>query len=379
MRIAIDLRPALKKGTGVGTYVQNLVENLALIDQENRYYLFSSSLRDRVPRERMSLPDNFFIKDYRIPVRVLNYMWHKYRFPPVDYLIGSVNISHSPHPLLMPAKKGKRIVTVHDLFFWTHPELTRGEIKRDYLTLAELHAHQADAIIAVSEHTKKDIIQFLKVPENKVRVIYEGVAESFRHRLSSQSLALLRKQFSLDSDYLLFVGTIEPRKNLVNLLRAFQGLVKRGFKGLKLVIVGERGWHTEEFDRELQSPALKGRVLITGYLHPEQLVGLYQAARMLTYPSLAEGFGLPLVEAMASGIPVVSSNTSCIPEIVGDAAILVDPQRPDEIEQAICSLLTDSELTEKLTRRGLERSHRFSWKETAEQTLQLYQQLAGEG
>ena len=379
MRIAIDLRPALKKGTGVGTYVQNLVENLALIDQENRYFLFSSSLRDRVPLKRLSLPDNFFIKDYRIPVRVLNFLWHKYRFPPVDYLIGAVDISHSPHPLLMPAKKGKRIITIHDLFFWTHPEMTKGEIKRDYLALAELHAHRADAIIAVSEHTKKDIIRLLKVPEEKVRVIYEGVAESFRHRLSSQSLALLRREFSLDGDYLLFVGTIEPRKNLVNLLRAFHGVVKRGFEELKLVIVGERGWHTEEFDRELQSPALKGKVVLTGYLRPEQLVGLYQAARMLTYPSLAEGFGLPLVEAMASGIPVVASNTSCMPEIAGDAAILVDPHHPREIEQAICSLLTDSELTEKLTRRGLERSHRFSWKETAEQTLQLYRQLAEGG
>ncbi len=376
MRIAIDLRPALKKGTGVGTYVQNLVENFAQIDHENRYYLFSSSLRDRVPLKRLSLPDNFSIKDYRIPVRVLNFLWHKYRFPPVDYLVGSVNISHSPHPLLMPAKKGKRIVTIHDLFFWTHPEMTKGEIKRDYLTLAELHAHQADVIISVSENTKKDIIRFLKVPEEKVRVIYEGVAESFRHRLSSQSLALLRKEFSLDGDYLLFVGTIEPRKNLVNLLRAFQGVIKKGFQELKLVIAGERGWHPEEFDRELQSPALKGKVVLTGYLSPEKLIGLYQAARMLTYPSLAEGFGLPLVEAMASGIPVVSSNTSSIPEIAGDAAILVDPHHPEEIEQAICSLLTDSELTGKLTRRGLERSYRFSWKETAEQTLWLYRQLA---
>ncbi|TKJ34733.1 hypothetical protein CEE39_02090 [bacterium (candidate division B38) B3_B38] len=379
MRIAIDLRPALKKGTGVGTYVQNLVENLAQIDQENRYFLFSSSLRDRLPRERLSLPDNFSIKDYRIPVRVLNFLWHRYRFPPVDYLIGAVDITHSPHPLMMPAKKGKRIITIHDLFFWEYPEMTKGEIKRDYLTLAELHAHLADVIIAASENTKKDIIRLLKVPEEKVRVIYDGVAESFRHRLPSQSLAFLRKQFSLDGDYLLFVGTIEPRKNLVNLLRAFQGVVKRGFGGLKLVIVGERGWRTEEFDKELQSPELKGRVVLTGYLGPEELAGLYQAARMLTFPSLGEGFGLPLVEAMASGIPIIASDTSCIPEVVGDAAILVDPYNHKEIEQAICSLLTDTELAEKLTRRGLERSCRFSWKETAKQTLQLYRQIGGGG
>ena len=377
MRIAIDLRPALKKGTGVGIYVQNLVENLALIDQENHYCLFSSSFKDRFPKERLTLPVNFSIKDYRIPVRVLNFLWHKHRFPPLDYLIGELDITHSPHPLLLPAKKGKKIITIHDLFFWEHPEMTSAEVKRDYRALAEFHAHLADWIIAVSENTKKDIVRLFKVPKEKVRVIYQGVAESFRHRLSPQSLAFLRKRFFLNGDYLLFVGVIEPRKNLINLLRAFQGVVKRGFGGLKLVIAGERGWHIEEFDRALQSPALKGRVVLTGYLSPEKLAGLYQAARMLTFPSLGEGFGLPLVEAMASGIPIISSKTSCIPEIVGDAAILVDPHQPQEIEEAICALLTDPELVAKLTSRGLERSYRFSWKETAKQTLQLYHQLGG--
>jgi len=329
MRIAIDLRPALKKGTGVGTYVQNLVENLALIDQENHYCLFSSSFKDRFPREKLSLPDNFCVKDYRIPVRLLNFLWHKYRFPPLDYLTGEVDVTHSP------------------------------------------------GIIAVSENTKKDIIRLLKVPAEKVKVIYQGVAESFRHRLSPQSLSSLRKRFSLNGDYLLFVGAIEPRKNLVNLLRAFKGVVKKNFGELKLVIAGERSWHTEEFDRELQSPDLKERVVLTGYLSSEELAGLYQAARMLIFPSLGEGFGLPLVEAMASGIPIVSSKTSCIPEVVGDAAILIDPHSPQEIEEAICSLLTDSKLAEELTRRGLERSYRFSWKETAKQTLQLYRQIGG--
>jgi len=377
MRIAIDLRPALKKGTGVGTYVQNLVENLALIDQENHYCLFSSSFKDRFPREKLSLPDNFCVKDYRIPVRLLNFLWHKYRFPPLDYLTGEVDVTHSPHPLLLPAKKGKRIITIHDLFFWEHPEMTKGEVRRDYLTLTELHAHVADGIIAVSENTKKDIIRLLKVPAEKVKVIYQGVAESFRHRLSPQSLSSLRKRFSLNGDYLLFVGAIEPRKNLVNLLRAFKGVVKKNFGELKLVIAGERSWHTEEFDRELQSPDLKERVVLTGYLSSEELAGLYQAARMLIFPSLGEGFGLPLVEAMASGIPIVSSKTSCIPEVVGDAAILIDPHSPQEIEEAICSLLTDSKLAEELTRRGLERSYRFSWKETAKQTLQLYRQIGG--
>ena len=377
MRIAIDLRPALKKGTGVGTYVQNLVANLALIDQENHYCLFSSSFRDRFPSQRLSLPDNFSIRDYRIPVRVLNFLWHRYQFPSLDYLIGEVDITHSPHPLLMPVKKGKKIITIQDLFFWEHPEMTTGEVKRDYRALAKLHAHLADGIIAASEYTKEEIIRLLKVPERKVQVIYLGVAESFRHRLSPRSIANLRKRFSLNGDYLLFVGTIEPRKNLVNLLRAFQGVVRRGFRKLKLVIAGERGWNTEEFDRELQSLALKGKVVLTGYLSSEELAGLYQAARMLTFPSLGEGFGLPLVEAMASGIPVISSRTSSIPEVAGDAAILINPHNSQELEEAICSLLTDPQLTEKLTRRGLERSYRFSWKETARQTLQLYRQIGG--
>lgn len=377
MRIAIDIRPLLRKGTGVGIYFKNLIIHLSRIDSGNKYILFTSSWKDRFPPYMFKLPDNFSIKDYRFPVRMLNYLWHNLQFPPLEWLAGRVDISHSPTPLLLPARKGKRIITIHDLFFLRHPELTKGEIQRDYPRLVKAHASKADTIIAVSHHTAKDVKELLGIPEEKIRVIPLGVEELFWEKASQHELNAIQRRLSLSKDFILFVGIIEPRKNLPLLLRAFRHLINRGFPELQLVIAGERGWDYEEFDRELEDEKLKGRVIITGYLDRIDLRALYQQARLFAFPSFYEGFGLPLVEAMASGLPIVAVRTSSVPEVVGKAAILLYEPDSQLLADEMERLLSDDSLWEMLSHLGKEQVKLFSWAKTAFQTLNLYQELCG--
>ncbi len=376
MRIAIDIRPLLRKGTGVGVYLKNLIVNLTQIDRDNKYVLFTSSWKDRFSQDIFDLPDNFFVKDCRIPVRMLNYLWHNLRFPPANWLLGKCDISHSPSPLLLPLKGSKKIVTIHDFFFLRYPELTKAEVRRDYPRLVKDHAQEADAIIAVSHHTAKDIQEMLNIPREKIRVIPLGVEELFWDKAEEAEIRAIRNKFPLAEDFILFVGIIEPRKNLPLLLRAFRQLIDRGYPRLQLVIAGERGWGCEEFDGELEDDRLRERVLITGYLNRIELRALYQQARLFAFPSLYEGFGLPLVEAMASGLPIVALRTSSVPEVVGKAAVLLDEPNPELFASAMERLLSDESLRELLIQLSKEMTKHFSWSLTAFHTLKLYKELA---
>jgi glycosyltransferase involved in cell wall biosynthesis len=375
MKIAIDIRPLLRKGTGVGVYLKNLIINLSQIDRDNKYILFTSSWKDRFSPDMFDLPDNFLVKDSRIPVRMLNYFWHNLRFPPANWLLGKCHISHSPSPLLLPLKGSKKIITIHDLFFLRHPELTKGEIQRDYPRLVKAHAQEADAIIAVSHHTAQDVQEMLNISKEKIRVIPLGVEELFWDKAQEAEIQAIRKKFPLAKNFILFVGIIEPRKNLPLLLRAFRQLIDRGYPTLQLVIAGERGWGCEEFDHELKDDKLRDRVLITGYLNRIELRALYQQAQLFAFPSLYEGFGLPLVEAMASSLPIVALRTSSIPEVVGKAAVLLDEPNPELFACEMERLLSDKSLRELLINVDKEMTKHFSWSITAFHTLKLYEEL----
>jgi len=365
---------SLVKGPYSGN-LKNLITHLSRIESDNKYILFTGSWKDRFLPGILALPENFCIRDFRFPVKMLNYLWHNLRFPPLEWLVGKVDLSHSPTPLLLPARKGKRVITIHDLFFLRRPELTKGEIQRDYPRLVKAHARKADAIITVSHHTAKDVKELLEIPAEKIRTIPLGVEELFWEKASQQELNAIKRKLSISKDFILFVGIIEPRKNLPLLLRAFRQLISRGFSELQLVIAGERGWDYEQFDRELEDEKLKNRVIITGYLDRVDLRALYQQARLFAFPSLYEGFGLPLVEAMASGLPIVALKNSSIPEVVGKAAILLDEPDSQHFADEIERLFHDDSISEMLSNLGKEQAKRFSWAKTAFQTLTLYQEL----
>jgi glycosyltransferase involved in cell wall biosynthesis len=364
MEICIDMRPYLSEATGVGVYLINLVKALIEIDSKNKYHLFSSSWKDRF--EEPFHGKNVFVHDKHWPVRVLNYSWNHFSFPTMESLVGTpLDVVHSPTPLLIPSKVAHQITTVHDLYFYFHPDQVIGEMRRDYPTMLLAHCLKSDAIIAVSEHTKGLLIEHLKIPSSKIYTVHHGADLFFAERVSSAETEAVKKTFGIERPYFIFVGSLEPRKNVSLLLEAFQKMSSK----FQLVLCGPEGWGDD-----LSAQIVDG-VIQTGYVSKPALRALYQNAIALVLPSFDEGFGLPILEAMASGIPIIASKIPAICEIGGDAFIPVDTESTTELRQAMCEVFSDTSLRDQLIAKGNERLKRFTWKEAAKKTLDIYEHL----
>jgi glycosyltransferase involved in cell wall biosynthesis len=372
LTIGIDYRPALSRLTGVGRYVASLTGALAGIDSENRYTLFSSSLRERASVD--ALPSNFELVDRRIPVSLLNALWHRVGQPSLDLLAGrSFDITHSPHPLILPSRRGRAVVTIHDLFFYRHAEATTAEIRRDYAPLVKAHAARADAVLTGSQTTKEDLVRDLGVDEKKIELTPYGIdVESFRSRPEEEERIVAR--YELPSRYLLSVATLEPRKNLPRLVEAVAQLVGAGWDGI-LLLAGGSGVDEAAIDRVIDRHALGARVRKLGYVPSHHLPAIYRRARALVSVSLWEGFGFPVLEAMACRIPVVASDIPTHREVAGDGATYVDPADPQRIASAIERVWDDDAVRSPLIEEGSRRLRLFSWDETARKTLAVYERL----
>ena len=363
MNICIDMRPALSRPTGVGVYLQNLVSALAQIDSENQYHLFSSSWKERFVSK--SYPSNFTIHDKKLPVRLLNYCWNRLAFPPVEVFINqALQVVHSPTPLLIPTRKARSITTVHDLFFFTNPHETVREMQRDFPRLLKKHCMQSDAIITVSEHTKKQLMDLVGIPSSRIYTIRHGVDPYFNDRANEAEIIAITKHFQILRPYVLFVGTREPRKNLKVLLEAMGAFSE----DLQLVIAGPEGWGNEGLE-------LSADVIQTNYVSKQDLRALYQKAVTVVYPSLEEGFGLPLLEAMASGVPVIASRIPAFLEVCNNSCLYFDATNPEELAAQIRRVNEDTSLRDSMICKGKERVKKFSWIESATKTLELYRSL----
>jgi len=368
VRIGLDLRPALSRPTGVGRYVQALASRLPSSFPDDEFLFFSASLRDRLPVG--SGPANVRRVDRRFPVRLLNLTWNRLGWPPLDRLVGSrLDLVHSPHPLLIPARSALRVVTVHDLYFLKHPERTRAEVRRDYAPLVREHARRADGVICVSEHTAAEAERLLDLPREKIAVIPNGIDPLYRQPVSSEAVEEMLSRRGLPAGALLYVGSAEERKNLAGLREACALLQRRRGKDLPpLLLVGP--------DLEAAFPdSSLGRV--TGYLDATEIRLLMASARLLVLPSHEEGFGLPVAQAMAAGLPVVCSRGSALEEVAQDAACLVDPADASSIARGIERVLDDADLAARIRERGLERSRDFDWDRAARDTGAFYHRLAG--
>jgi glycosyltransferase involved in cell wall biosynthesis len=364
--IGIDFRPALSRATGVGRYFQGLVSGLQEIDRENSYVLFSSSFKER-PRPE-ARPPNFRLVDRRVPVSVLNALWHRLQLPSFDWLAGlEIDVAHSPTPLLLPSRRARSIVTLHDLFFLDHPEQTGREIRRDYASLVRSHARKADAILAVSSTTADEAALKLDVPRERIHVVHPGVDERF--------LAAATSPNGNGPPYLLAVATEEPRKNLAVLLEAFAILKRRGFGG-SLKIAGGAGLDSPRVVETIARLGLERDVFRLGYVDARELPSLYRNARALVSPSLWEGFGLPLLEAMATTTPVVASDIPVHREVADDAAIFVPHGDPEALARGIEKVWADEPLRARLEARGIARVRDFSWEASARKALEIYRGLA---
>jgi glycosyltransferase involved in cell wall biosynthesis len=375
VRIVVDYRPALRQRTGVGEYVHELVRGYTALPEASgdEVRLFTSSWKDR-PAAGLGAELNAAVVDRQVPVGVLNYLWHRREWPPIEMLAGRADVVHGLHPLLIPARDAAQVITIHDLFFLSAPERTRGEIRRDYAELTPGHARRADAVVVPSEYTARQVVDRLGVGRDRIYVCPAGaptwLAQS-QHRTTSGP-AHAHHRATTEQKYVLFVGTLEPRKNLGVLLDAYASLLGRGVRVPRLVLAGRATPDAAEWLDRARRPPLASHVEHRGYLAAEDRATLYAGARLLVMPSLDEGFGLPVLEAMAAGVPVVASTRGSMSEVAGDAAVFVEPTDVDGLSQAIERLLEDEHHAQDLAARGLARAAQFSWARTAAAVRRAY-------
>lgn len=360
LRILLDYRPALRHRSGVGEYVHELAAALARqLAASDTLTLFSSSWKDRVDRD--VVPPGHIV-DARVPVRVLNYAWHRLEWPPVEILAGSIDVAHAMHPLLIPSRHAARLVTIHDLDFLDHPERTRGEIRRDYADLARGHAQRADGVVAVSAFTAGEIVRRLDVARDRISIVSPG-APAWAPRAEPHP-----------GGPILFMGTLEPRKNVGALLRAYARLIETVPSAPRLVLAGTVTPAAEGWLRDIAQPPLKGRVEHLGYVEPGRRRDLYASASMLVLPSHLEGFGLPVLEAMAVGVPVIVSRRGALPEIGGEAALTIEPDDIDGLAAAMRKYIDDPASAAVAIERGWRRARAYSWDASARTLIDVYRQ-----
>lgn len=369
MRVALDAIPLVAAKTGIGHYTDALAEWLARVHTDHQYELFSPFDFEFDPCD--GKPANLS-KRY-IPVRSIFRKWWLVGLP--SFLqISPVDVFHGTNycvPVIAPCPT---VVTVHDMSLLTQSGTHESDNVRRGRRRMPIMIRRATRIIAPSEWTKQEIVKIMGTRPEKIRVIHEGAREKMRPLPSDEGKAILEKH-GISSQYLLYVGTIEPRKNLTTLIRAYDELLRQTPHRPQLVLCGGRGWMEDEVFRVVEELKLQDQVRFTGYVDDADLPALYSGAEAFVYPSIYEGFGLPPLEAMACGTPVVTSNVSSLPEVVGEAGLLHDPLDYRALTSHFVTLLSDRSVSEKLQRAGLEQASRFSWERAARETQALYDEV----
>lgn len=366
MEIVLDYRPALRARSGVGEYVHELARHVAArLGAHGRLTLFSASWRDRL--DPHAVPGATTV-DARVPVRLLNLAWHRLEWPPIEMLARRpFDIVHSAHPLLTPARRGARFVTLHDLDFLDHPDRSAREIRRDYPALAASHARRATRVVVSSTTTAVEVEQRLGVDPARIVLCPAGAP--------AWAMAI---EPDRPKQHVLFVGTLEARKNIDGLLEAWTRVVAEMPAAPPLVLAGRAGADASGALRRLSEPPLAGRARHAGYVTEGERQVLYAGAIALVLPSFHEGFGLTALEAMAAGVPVVASNRGSLPELIGDAGLLVDPADPAALSRALQLVIGDAGTRARLSAAGRARAAAYSWDASADILIAAYRAAAGE-
>lgn len=377
MRIGIDYTAAVRQSGGIGRYTRNLIQALAEQDSRHQYTLFVAGGLGEKDRLR-PWPANFRLRSVPISDRWMHILWQRLRLPvPIQAITGPLDLFHSPDFVLPPTGRAPAILTVHDLSFLRVPQyFVQGF--REYLESAVSRAVQrARNILVDSESTRRDLIELMSIESERVSVLYPGVEARFQSVRESAELAKVRSRYKLPKRFILGLSTLQPRKNFDGLIRAFRSLLADredtlGIGDLHLVIVGGKGWMYEETMALVEGYGLGQRIHFPGFANDGDLPAIYSLAEVFAFPSWYEGFGLPVLEAMACGVPVVAADNSSLPEVVGDAGLMVDAADTDALAEALAQLLTDQLLRARLVRSGYQQAQRFSWEEAAQQLLSTY-------
>lgn len=361
MKIAIDARALVsQKPVGKEKFTINVLEELFKIDHQNQYVLYLTRDLQR------PLPNNFSKRIIKAP----GIFWHL--FVLIDLIFEKPNVFFCPLSYLMPTLNifSKNIIVVYDLCVFlpikTGPSFKTKLLEKIFSGAA---ARRAERIVAISESTKRDLVKYFKIDPLKISVIYPGLTQNIAPGGKSRDAL---SKYNLPPNFILFVGTLEPRKNIVRLIEAYHILnSKLKIQNSRLVIVGKNGWGYREIFAKVKELQLEDKIIFLDYVADEDLPSLYNSAACFIYPSLYEGFGLPVLEAMVCGCPVVTSNTSSLPEVADGAAILVNPNDANEIAGALNKLLINEPLRQELKKQGLERAKNFSWEKTAQEILKI--------
>jgi glycosyltransferase involved in cell wall biosynthesis len=379
MRIAIDYSAAVNQRAGIGRLVRNQVLALAEVDHDNDYRLvYARPNRGSTPQ--FPRAGNFSRREVALGERWLSILWHRAKVPvPAEWLSGPVDLYHCPDFVLPPLRRARGILTVHDLAFLMRPDCADHRLRAYLEEVVPRSVRRADFIIADSENTRNDLVVLLGVKPSAVAVVPGGVEPRFMRASDPAVLHRAREKLGVgEAPFILSIGVIEPRKNLNRLMDAFRILKERKNvpDNLKLVLAGGKGWlYDEIFQHHADSP-VRDDILLPGFVSDELLPAIYSTADALAFPSLYEGFGLPILEAMACGTPVVASRASCLPEVAEGAALLVDPNNIDGLACALERALLDGDLRQGLIAQGLQRAREYTWQRAAEQLLSVYHQVA---
>ena len=367
MRIGIDARKL--HDFGIGTYIRNLLRHLARIDRETEYVLLA---RPGDVNGLQVLGENF----RAVSERAGNYSVGEQLKVPVALVREGVQLFHAPHYVLPPLVPCRSVVTIHDVIHLMFPQYLPHRAALTYArTFIGLAARRSNRIMTVSESSKRDILKYVDVPPEKIEVIYNSYDERFSVQPSDEATDRLRERYQLHDQFVLYAGNVKPHKNLERLIDAFYLVRQRGLDHLKLVLIGDDISKYASLRRAVQHHGLHKYVRFLGYLPEETLAVMYRLASVFVFPSLYEGFGLPPLEAMASGTPVVTSNISSLPEVTGNAAVLVDPYDPHSIADGIYSVVADPARRADLSAKGVARAHEFSWEAAARRVHQVYTQV----
>ncbi|MBS1819824.1 MAG: glycosyltransferase family 4 protein [Acidobacteria bacterium] len=368
MRIGIDARKL--QDYGIGTYIRNLLRELARLDHDTEFVLLCRA--DHVDTIR-ALGENF-----RPVVETAgNYSITEQVKIPLALRREKVDLFHAPHYVLPPLVHCRSVVTIHDCIHLMFPQYLPNRLAFTYArTSMALAADRATRVLTVSESSKADIIRFFGTEPSKIDVIYNAYDERFGIEPVEDDVVRVRERYQLHDEFILYAGNVKPHKNLERLIDAFQIVRSRGLDHLKLIMIGDDISKYASLRRAVHRYQLHNYVRFLGYLPEQTLAVLYRLAGVFVFPSLYEGFGLPPLEAMASGTPVVTSNVSSLPEVAGDAAELVDPYTPESIADGIYRVLTDVDLRRSLRRKGLARAHQFSWGASVRRVREIYGEVA---
>jgi len=375
-RIGINIRYLQRQITGIERYVAEISNIVPSRDKDSEYYFFVMKYLP-LPKVKNVPNGAMILTKFPTKQRWLRVLW-ELLYLPVELKENKINIFHGP-AFFVPSWKPrgcKYVITVHDLAFIKYPNAFTRTTRVYYWLFFKRSLRLCDKIIAVSFATKDDLVKEYNVPDEKIVVIHSGITDKYKWEVTKEKSILIAKKYKLPKKYFIFVGSLSPRKNLLKILEALTLYSKESEKReTKLVVIGKKAWLYDAIFKYVKELNLQDKVLFLGYVNEDDMPSLYKNAEALLFPSLYEGFGFPVLEAMACGTPVITSNVSSLPEVAGDAAILVNPKNVEEIKEAMIKITTDNKLREWLIKKGKRQVKKFTWEEAAEKTIQVYHEL----